>query len=86
MALAALVAFVVCLMLAAYEVADGSILGRLTSWTFVESLALRWTLAVGFGAFGVICLLVATGGFFALHEDAKEVRAAPPNAGLQPRQ
>jgi hypothetical protein len=46
-----------------------------TDWVLFESALPRWALTVGLMAIGLISLLVAVGGIFALRGDAKEVAA-----------
>jgi hypothetical protein len=58
------------LALAAYGLAEDR--GSLTGWMLFESRLLRWASAAGLVALGLVCLLVAVGGLFALYEDAKE--------------
>jgi len=65
-ALAALAASIVVLALAGYAVAAGADLVPVV----------RWILIAGCLVLALLGMLVATGGFFALHEDAKEARAA----------
>ena len=60
------------LALAAYALAEGRV--SLTGWTLFESSLLRWLSAAGLVVLGLVCLLVAVGGLFALHEDANEGR------------
>jgi hypothetical protein len=69
---AALGVSAVSLALAALALAEGGV--RLTGWTLFESSLLRWAFAAGLVALGLVCLLVALGGLFALHGDAKEGR------------
>ena len=70
--MAALGVSVVSLALAAFALAGGRV--PPTDWALFESSLLRWALAAGLVALGFVCLLVAIGGLFALHEDAKEGR------------
>lgn len=60
------------LTLAAYGLAGGGV--PLTDWILFESYLLRWALATGLIVLGLLCLLIAVGGLFALNEDAKEGR------------
>jgi hypothetical protein len=60
------------LALAAYALVEGRV--PLTGWMLFESHLLRWASAIGLVALGLVCLLVAVGGLFSLHEDAKEGR------------
>ena len=69
---AALGVSAVSLALAAFALAEGRV--RLTGWTLFESSLLCWAFAAGLVALGLVCLLVALGGLFALHGDAKEGR------------
>jgi hypothetical protein len=59
------------LALAAYGLAEGTVP---LPWMLLESRLLRWASAAGLLSLGLVCLLVAVGGLFALHEDAKEGR------------
>ena len=69
---AALGVSAVSLALAAFALAEGRV--SLRGGTLFESSPLRWAFAAGSVALGLVCLLVALGGLFALHEDAKEGR------------
>jgi len=71
---AALVVCAVSLGLAAFWLAGGRVPIPLTDWMLFESRLLRWASAVGLVTLGLVCLLVAVGGLFALREDAKEGR------------
>jgi hypothetical protein len=70
--LAALGASAVSLALAGFALAEGRV--PLTGWTPFESSLPRWAFAAGLVVLGLVCLLVAMGGLFALHEDAGEGR------------
>ena len=58
------------LALSACVLAGGRI--PLTGRLLLESPLLRWASATGLIALGLLCLLVAVGGLFALSEDARE--------------
>ena len=62
------------LAVAAYWLVEGRIRVPLVGWTLFESRFLRWVSMAGLLALGLVCLLIAVGGLFALHEDAKEGR------------
>ena len=70
---AALGASAFAFALAAYALAGGRVPVLPTGW--FESSLLRWTSAAALVTLGLACLLVAVGGLFALHEDAKEGRS-----------
>ena len=59
-------------MLAASWLVTGQIRVPLTDWVLLESRLLAWTMAAGLIGLGLVCLLIATGGLFALHGDASE--------------
>jgi hypothetical protein len=63
------------LALAAYGLAGGRV--PLTGWILFESHLLRWALAASLIVLGLVCLLVAVGGLFALSEDARAAAAGP---------
>jgi hypothetical protein len=69
---AALGVSAVSLAVAACALAEGRV--PLTGWVLFESRLLRWASATGLIVLGLVCLLVAVGGLFALNEDAKEGR------------
>ena len=72
---AALGAAAVSLSLAALWLAAGQAWVPLTGWVLLDSGVLVW-IAVGcLGIVGLVCLLVAIGGSFALLGDAREGRA-----------
>lgn len=71
--MAALGVSAVSLALAAFALAESRV--PLTRWMLFESSLLRWASAAGLVVLGLVCLLVAMGGLFALHEDAKEGRS-----------
>ena len=71
-AVAALGVSAASLALAACVLAEGRV--PLTGWVVFESRLLRWASATGLIVLGLVCLLVAVGGLFALTEDAKEGR------------
>lgn len=60
--------------LTAYALSAGRVGVPRTNWTLIESRRLLWASAAGLVALGLVCLLVAVGGLFALHEDAQEGR------------
>jgi hypothetical protein len=70
--LAALGVCVGSLALAIYWLAMGQVGVPWTGWFLPESQLLLWALTAGLIALGLVCLLVATGGLFALHGDARE--------------
>jgi len=76
--LAALGTSAASISLAAYGFVGGRIL--LADLTLFEFPLLRWALVTGFAVLGLVCLLVAAGGLFALHEDAKEASRSPVRA------
>jgi hypothetical protein len=69
---AALGACAASFALAVFWLAMGQVRVPLAGWVLFESRLLVWASAAGLVPLGLACLLVAVGGCFALHGDARE--------------